>query len=117
MKSNKQITLPKNAVFEGAVLEPPWKEGAVNSEMAKPGAVRGQKGGAVVSKSVPQLKESVTPPPGIQQHNRRMQCTRTTDIDYRDKRLDKNKTVLNNLNGLRDDFTGRLRRGPLEGWE
>ena len=49
--------------FEGAVILLSWKEGAVNLKMAKPGAVRGQKGGAVVSKLVPQLKESVPPPP------------------------------------------------------
>ena len=40
-----------------------WKEGAINLKMAKPGAVHGQKGGTVVSKSVPKLKESVPPPP------------------------------------------------------
>ena len=37
-------------------------------EMAKPGAVCGQKqrgGGAAVSKSVAKLKESLPPPPGV----------------------------------------------------
>ena len=43
----------------------PWKEGAVNLEIAKPGAVLGQKrGGAVVSQLVPKLKKSVPPPRG-----------------------------------------------------
>ena len=40
------------------------KRGAVNLEMAKPGAVLCQKSGAV-SQLVPKLKESVPPPPGF----------------------------------------------------
>ena len=51
--------------FQGAVFGYPWKEGAVNLEIAKAEAVLCEKEGALVSQLVLKLKESVPPLGGI----------------------------------------------------